>query len=182
MSQHASAQDLEAGLAHVLAAPKAGTVHLLCLRPAHNQRAFPQRIHLSAASGIAGDIEMQTPWLQLGDGRPDPRIQVSLLPLRVLDLVWKDRAAIAFPGDTIIADLDMTEGNLPAGSRIRAGSACLEVSDLWNNGCAKWRARYGRDAYDWVRAEKHRHYRLRGMLCSIVEDGEVAIGDSISRL
>lgn len=153
---------------------------MLCTRPDHNKREFPDRIRLSKEAGVLGDFEMEKPWLQKDDGSADPRIQVSLLPLRVLDLIWRDRENIIFPGDTVIADFDMTESNLPAGARIHIGSAVLEASDIWNNGCAKWRSRYGRDAYDWVRADQHKPYRLRGVLCSIVKDGEVSIGDMIS--
>jgi hypothetical protein len=182
MTNTATSAELESALAHVLSAPSSGTVQVLCVRPAHNLRVFPERIHLSREKGIAGDFEMQSPWLTRQDGSPDPRIQVSILPLRVLDLIWRDREAVVYPGDTIIADLDMTERNLPAGARIKVGSACLEVSDLRNDGCAKWRARYGRDAYEWVRAEEHHSLRLRGILCSVVSDGEIAIGDLITRI
>lgn len=183
MTGFATAEELTAALPQVLAAPPTdGPVHLLCTRPGYNKRVYPDRITLTREGGIAGDFEMSKPWLTLPDGGPDPRIQVSILPLRVLDLVWRDREAQAHPGDTIIADLDMTEANLPAGSLIQVGTAVLRVSDLWNDGCAKWKVRYGRDAYKWVSAKAHAPLRLRGMLCAIEQDGTVALGDRIRRL
>lgn len=182
MTDFATAEELAQALPGILAAPAAGTVHMLCTRPDHNKRVFPDHIALSRAGGVAGDFEMSKPWLTLPDGRPDPRIQVSILPLRVLDLVWRNREKTAHPGDTMIADLDMTEANLPAGCLIRVGSAVLRVSDLWNEGCAKWKVRYGRPAYNWTAAAQHEGYRLRGILCSIEEDGEVRIGDPIFRI
>jgi hypothetical protein len=182
MTDFVTAAQLDAALPQVLGAPKAeGPVSLLCIRPAYNKRIFPPRIRLSRAEGIEGDFEMRKPWLKLADGRPDPRIQVSILPQRVLDLVWRDRAAQAHPGDTIIADFDMTEANLPAGTLIRVGSAVLRVSDLWNEGCAKWKVRYGHEAHAWVSASAHAHLRLRGILCAIEQDGEVALGDAVTR-
>ena len=183
MGDQATADELAAALPHVLAAPATdGPVHLLCTRPARNQRAFQQSLDLSRQHGVPGDMEMREPWLKLSDGRPDPRIQVSILPLRVLDLVWRDRETVAFPGDTIIADLNMSEDNLPNDCLIRVGTAVLRVSDIWNRGCAKWRGRYGNAAYAWTSSQDHKALRLRGILCAIEQDGRVAVGDVISRI
>lgn len=86
------------------------------------------------------------------------------------------------PGDTIICDLNMTEDNLPAGSLLQAGTAVLRVSDLFNDGCVKWKARYGRAAKDWITAPGHPRLRLRGILCSVEQDGEVRLGDPVRKL
>lgn len=183
MKDFATAEELAAALPHVCAAPKeAGPVTMLCTRSGYNKRNFRDRLRLTRAGGVEDDFEMSNPWLRLPDGRPDPRIQVSILPLRVLDLVWRDRTAVIHPGDTIIADLDTSTTNLPAGSLIRAGTAVLGVSDLWNEGCVKWKVRYGRPAHAWVSAPQHENLRLRGILCSIEEDGEVAVGDTVARI
>ncbi len=183
MTDFVTQDDLEAALPHVLAAPVSdGPVHMLCTRPAYNARVFRERLTLTRAKGVEDDFEMSQPWLKLEDGRPDPRIQVSILPLRVLDLVWRDRETVAYPGDTIVADLNVSLANLPAGSLLGVGTAILRVSDLWNEGCAKWKVRYGHPAYNWVSAPAHAAYRLRGILCSIEQDGEIKIGDRIKRL
>ena len=181
-------EELDAALPHVLAAPKDGApVQELCFRPAYNQRLFPPLLRLTAARGVL-DPEGQSerwpaaPWLRLPDGRPDPRIQVSILPARVRDLVWRDRTGTPHPGDTMVADMDMSEANLPAGCRIAAGSAVLEVSDVFNDACVKWRLRYGQAAKEWITAPGHPALRLRGILCAIVEDGEVRPGDPIHKL
>lgn len=182
MDTHVPRDTLDAALAHVLDAPTdAGPVHMLCRRPDRNQRDFPDSLLLDPVDGVAGDYEMAKPWLTLADGTPDPRIQVSILPLRVLDLVWRDRETTAFPGDTIIADLNLTLDNLPVGTRLQVGSAVLEVSDLWNEGCAKWKVRYGRAAYEWTSAPAHEPLRLRGIFCRILRAGEVRLGDRITK-
>ena len=180
MTTHVSAEKLTNALDDVLAAPRTDApIAMVCTRPAKNQRHFPAQLTLSRETGVEGDLEMSQPWLKLDDGSPDPRIQVSILPLRVLNLVWHNRGTVAHPGDTIVADLNTTEESLPAGSLIRVGSAVLRVSDIWNRGCAKWRGRYGNDAYAWTSAQDHKIYRLRGILCSIEQDGTVKPGDLI---
>lgn len=176
-------EELEAALPHVLAAPLTDTPVLgLCLRPARGERAFPERIQLTRDRGIPGERWLAEPWLRLPDGKPHPGIQVSILPVRVMDLCWRDRAATPHPGDPILADLNCSEENLPEGSLIGVGTAVLRVSEVWNDGCAKWKVRYGTPAYDWIRDPDRRHLRLRGILCSVEKDGEVVLGDRLSVL
>lgn len=178
-----TAAELASALPDVLAAPHDnGPVLLLCTRPRPNARSFPQQVTMTRAGGIAGDFEMSRPWLELPEGGPDPRIQVSILPARVLDLVWRERDYIAHPGDNIVVDMTLTEANLPTGTRLQVGSAVLRISDVPNDGCAKWKVRCGRAAYDWITDPAHLPLRLRGLFCSIEQDGVVTLGDSIRRL
>lgn len=183
MTDFVTAGELEQSFAHVMDAPRIeGPISMLLFRRRYNDRVFADRLRLTKAQGVEGDFEMTTPWLTLGDGSPDPRIQVSILPQRVLDLCWRSREKTVHPGDQIIADFNMTLENLPSGSLIRVGTAVLRVSDLWNDGCVKWKARCGRPAYNWVRAPAHEALRLRGIFCSVEEDGNVEIGDRIVKL
>jgi hypothetical protein len=181
LSAQVDAATLAAALPSVLAAPRTdGPVRLLCVRPRHNQRSFPDSLTLTRAAGVVGDCEAASPWLTLADGSPDPQTQVSILPSRVVDLVWSSRDPRLHPGDNIIADLDLSETNLPTGTLLRVGSAILRVSAEPNDGCAKWKVRCGKAAHDWVRAPAHAGYRLRGLFCSVEQDGVVTLGDRIS--
>jgi hypothetical protein len=179
---HLTAQDLARALPDVLAAPRdAGPITCLCVRPAPNRRQFPQTLRLTRAEGVPGDRWLTQAWLRLPDGAPDPRIQVAIIPARVLDLVWHD-PGLTHPGDTIAADLDLTVANLPAGTLLRAGTAVLRVSDVPNDGCAKWKVRFGAAAMQWVIDPAHAGLRLRGLLCAVWQDGEVAVGDRLAIL
>jgi MOSC domain-containing protein YiiM len=82
----------------------------------------------------------------------------------------------------MVVDLDTSEANLPAGTLLQAGTAVLQVSDVFNEGCVKWKARYGQSAKDWITAPGHAPLRLRGVLCAVVQDGEVRVGDQLRRL
>lgn len=177
-----SMDDLMAALPHVLSAPREGPVRQLCLRPGFGKRAYPDRISMTRDGGIPGERWATTPWLKLPDGSPDPAIQVSILPSRVLDLVWREGDGSVHPGDPIVADLLTTEEALPEGSLLQAGTAVLRVSSVWNDACVKWKARYGADAKAWVTLPGHRELRLRGILCAVEKDGEVALGDMIRRI
>ena len=178
-----SLQELYAALPHILAAPKDGApIHSLCLRPDYGSRHFPTSIRMTRAQGIPGERWSTAPWLKLPDGTPDPRIQISILPIRVMDLVWRDREATPHPGDPIVADLDCSLANLPQGSLLQAGTAVLKVSDLFNEACAKWKVRYGADARSFIDAPGHPDLRLRGILCSVEQDGEVTLHDRLKIL
>lgn len=180
MIQPVTEQDLNAALDAVCQAPKSGSpVEWLCFRPGYGERRFVPELTVTRAHGIPGERWGTAPWLKLADGTGHPGIQVSILPRRVLDLVWRDRTGTPHPGDTFVADLDTSEGNLPEGQLISVGSAVLRVSEVFNDGCAKWKVRYGSAAYDWVRAPQHRHLRLRGVLCSVVEDGVIRLSDPV---
>lgn len=178
-----TAEELAAALPAILAAPRdAGVVRLLCARPKPNARTFPEVLTLTRAAGVAGDFEMSRPWLTLPDGRSDPQIQVSIMAWQVLDLVWRERDRVDHPGDNIAVDMNLTEANLPVGSLLAAGTAILRVSAEPNEGCAKWKVRCGRAAYAWTTAAEHLPLRLRGLFCSVEQDGELRLGDLLRRL
>lgn len=180
MNMQVTTEELTRALPHVLAAPKTDApIATLCLRPGYGERQFPDRIVMTREGGIPGERWTTTPWMRLADGSPDPRIQVSILPTRVMDLVWRDRAGTPHPGDPIVADLDMTEANLPVGTLLQAGTAVLRVSDAFNDACVKWKLRYGAAAKDWIVAPGHPALRLRGVLCSVEVDGGVWMTDQI---
>lgn len=178
-----SQTELMAALPQVLAAPKTDApIQGLCFQPGLNLREFPMWLRMTLAEGIPGNRWLSRPWLRLLDGRPDPRIQVSIPSSRILDPVWRDRHRVPHPGDTLVADLDTSLANLPEGSLLRAGSATLRLSGLFNDGRAKWTIRYGRPAKNWIVAPGHPELRLRGILCEVVEDGEVTLSDRFVRL
>ena len=177
-----SQEDLDAALPYVMAAPKdRAAISMLCLRPSYGRRNFVDEISVSAERGIEGDRWLERPWLRLEDGRPHPGIQISILSLRVLDLVWRARKETPHPGDTFIVDMDLSEENLPVGQSLRVGGAVLKVSDVFNDGCVKWKTRYGAAAKRWVDQDEHHSLRLRGVLCSVERAGMIRTGDLLSK-
>ena len=179
---HVSRAELDAALPRILAAPKdGGHVELLCLRPDYGQRPFVPEITVTVAQGIPGERWARRPWLRDATGAPHPGIQVCILSRRVLDLVWRARDSVPHPGDTFVTDMDLSGANLPSGQRLAVGSAVLEVSDIFNDACVKWAARYGAASREWINLSEHRVLRLRGILCRVVQNGRIRLGDKVRK-
>ena len=126
---------------------------------------------MTVEGGVEGDR-----WA-LGE-RPNLEAQVTLMNIRVVELITHDGVPLDASGDNFLVDLDLSESALPVGTRLRIGTAVLEVSAEPHTGCKKFRERFGLDALKWV--NDHRDRRLRGMNCRVLEAGAVAVGDSVS--
>jgi hypothetical protein len=109
--------------------------------------------------------------------------EITLMNARIVDLLaGGDRDLWALAGDQLYVDLDLSEANLPPGTRLQVGSATLEVSDVPHTGCAKFTARFGSDATRFVNGKPNRGLRLRGMNTRVVTPGTVRPGDEIRKL
>ena len=69
---------------------------------------------------------------------------------RVAGLVAGGTDRMALAGDQLYIDLDLSVGNLPAGSLLAVGRAVLQVSDAPHLGCAKFVERFGAEAMRFV--------------------------------
>jgi MOSC domain-containing protein YiiM len=91
-----------------------------------------------------------------------------------------ERRALA--GDQIYLDLDLSQANLPAGTRLALGEAVIEVTEPPHTGCAKFTQRFGRDAIRLVNSPAGRDLRLRGLCARVVVPGTVRAGDPVRKL
>jgi MOSC domain-containing protein YiiM len=180
---HATTATLEAGLDEIRAAPAdLGRIELIVRRPAEDQREVLAEAMLDPAEGLAGDT-----WLARGnrrapDGRADPDKQLTLMNARVAGLIAGDPERRALAGDQLYLDLDISQTNLPAGTRLALGSAVIELTAPPHTGCAKFAARFGRDALRFVNSPVGRELRLRGANARIVVPGTVRTGDEVRKL
>jgi len=182
-AHHITQPELAAAFDHLTAAPADDAqVEQIVFRADYGLRDFRDSIEVTVKHGIPGERWGKKPWSRLPDGSPDPRIQVAVLNPRLRDLVWRDRVNTVHPGDTLTADLDFSTDNLADGQLLQAGTAVLRVTDLWNDACAKFKIRYGRAAYEFVRKPEYRHLRLRGLLCAVEEDGVIKVGDQLRKI
>ncbi len=159
----------------------AARVEALNVRPGPDAREARDAIHLCPLRGAIGDRWEYKTWMHLPDGRPDPRVQLAICNSAWLSLVQRLTGVDHHPGDTLFADLDLSVENLPAGTRLEAGSAIIEVSDVENDACAKFARHYGPVVFSWIREPANRPLRLRGLFARVITPGLVRTGDALRR-
>jgi hypothetical protein len=157
-------------------------INALNVRPGPDQREERTSIEFDPERGALGDRWERKTWMYLPDGKPDPRVQVAVCNSRVLALIQEVTGIRHHPGDTVFTDLDLSEENLPAGTRLRIGKAIIEVSDVENNACAKFAAHYGAEVLAWIRRPENLTLRLRGLFARIVSGGLVRVGDPVEKI
>jgi MOSC domain-containing protein YiiM len=174
---------LEQSLDHIREAPAdGGSVELIAIRPAVDEREILTEARLDPEEGLVGDSWRARGSSSMPDGSANPVAQVTLMNARAAAAVAGEREQWALAGDQIYVDLDLSLVNLPAGSRIQIGSAVLEFSEAPHTGCAKFSARFGNDALRFVNSPIGRELRLRGANCRVVVGGTVRPGDTITKL
>ncbi len=181
--RHLTRAELEAGLPHILAAPKdVGRLDMIVRRPEHDLRETPQSVRISLANGIPGDHWNRGCHISTEDGRPHPDVQICIMNARAIELIAGDRAHWALAGDNLMIDMDLSADNLPPGTRLAIGEAELEITAEPHNGCQKFIDRFGRDACIFVNTGPGKANRLRGIYGRVVRDGTISIGDTVRKL
>lgn len=175
---------LASGLSDVVVSPSdEGRLEFVVIRPQAGERLFRREVYLSPERGVEGDRWLNSCWLKLGDGRPDPRVQVSLMNARILRLIsGGEERQMSLSGDNLIVDFDLSDENLQPWQRLSVGEAVLEITDVAHNGCEKFLARYGRDAVKFINSPEGKRLHLRGLYAQVVKSGVVNIGDRVCKV
>jgi hypothetical protein len=180
---HAELATLEQGLPEVLAAPKhSGTVELIVRRPAEGERQVLEEAQLDPAEGLVGDGWRTRGSKATEDGSSHPDMQLTLMSSRAAALLAGDRDRWQLAGDQLYVDIDLSNANLPAGTRLEVGSAVIQITDAPHTGCGKFVSRFGVDAMKFVNSKVGRELNLRGIYAKIVSGGTVRAGDAVRRL
>lgn len=176
-------EELDAGLDDIRRSPKdGGKVVLIVARPDPGAREELAEATLDPAVGLVGDNWQARGSRHTEDGSAEVERQVTLMNARAAALIADDPDRRVLAGDQLYVDLDLGSSNLPAGTRLRLGSAVLEVSPLLHTGCAKFIERFGPDAGRWVNIGPGRELNLRGINTLVVEAGTVRVGDPVNKL
>jgi hypothetical protein len=183
-----SAVDLKARMDHLRAAPaEVGTLDLVVRRPANGEREVLVEGVLDEVEGLVGDN-----WLARATSRAVAegrhlKAQVTVMSSRMIGLLADTDEERALAGDQLYIDLDISYGNLPAGTQIALGDtdnggAVIEVSDKPHTGCAKFVRRFGEEAVSFVNSPVGKEMRLRGLNARVVTGGTVRPGDKARKL
>lgn len=171
------------GIAHVAASPRErGTLEMIVRRPAADQREVLDVGRLTPEDGLVGDNWRARGSRHTPDGSAEPARQVTVMNARAVALFAGERERWPLAGDQLFVDLDLSDENLPAGTRLRIGEAVLEVSVEPHTGCAKFRARFGPEAVRTANSPDGKRLRLRGINASVVTPGTIRSGDEVVKL
>ena len=154
-----------------------GSVVGLVLRPEGSvpgERRLVERVEVVPESGVKGDRWAESTYAEPGN-------EVSLVNVHMLRAIAEsDPERMALSGDNLHVDLDLSQENLPIGSRLQIGGAVLEVSDVEHRPCGSFVERFGKVATKRVARANRIGLRGRGVLCHVRERGEICTGDAIT--
>ena len=180
--EHLTLEQLEAGLDHIRQSPKdVGVLKLISRRPDTNEREVLAEAQLDPAHGLVGDN-----WKARGshsaiDRASNPEMQLNVMNARVIGLIAQDKSRWSLAGDQLFVDFDLSEANVPPGTRLTIGLAVIEITAEPHLGCKKFSARFGPDAMKFVNSPEGKQLHLRGVNAKVVQAGVVRAGDPVRK-
>lgn len=180
---HLTMTELEAGLDNIRQSPKAeGVLELIVRRPQTDQREALTEGELDLAEGLVGDNWKARGSTRTPDGSAHPEQQLNIMNSRVIALLAQQKERWQLAGDQLFIDLDLSDENLPPGSRLAIGEAVVEVTAIPHTGCDKFVERFGADATKFVNSPLGRQLHLRGINAKVVQAGSIKVGDMVKKL
>jgi MOSC domain-containing protein YiiM len=173
--KHLTIAEIEIGLSEVLESPMDnGVLELIVRRPQSNEREVLETGELDIEKGLVGDD-----WLRR-DG--NSVTQLTIMNSRIASLLAQDENRRKLAGDQLFVDLNLTDENLPAGTRLSIGSAIIEVTPQPHNGCKKFVERFGADAMKFVNSPVGKQFHLRGIYAKVIQSGSIRQGDIVKKI
>lgn len=181
--EHLTKNQLEAGLDTILQSPKnEGALAMIVRRPVTEQREVLAKAELDIAEGLVGDNWRARGSSATKDGSAHPDMQLNIMNVRVTDLVAQKKERWSLAGDQLYVDLDLSDENLPAGTRLAIGSAIIEVTAEPHTGCKKFVDRFGLEAMKFVNSGLGKKINLRGINAKVIQSGQIATDDLVRKV
>jgi MOSC domain len=175
--RHLTTEELEAGLDEIRRSPKdEGVLELIVRRPRVNEREVLEEGELHTTEGLVGDSWKKRPSSRTPDGKAHPEMQLNIMNSRVIALVAQHKERWPLAGDQLFIDMDLSDENLPAGTRLALGSAVIEVTPQPHTGCKKFVSRFGLDAMKFVNSPVGKQLHLRGINARVIQPGTIRVG------
>ncbi len=181
--KHLTMDELEAGLDHIRQSPHdGGVLEMIVRRPSTDEREQILEGMLDTAVGLIGDNWQARGSKKTPDGSAHPEMQLTLMNSRAADLMAQSRDRWPLAGDQLYVDFDLSETNIPPGTRLEIGEAVVEVTAVPHTGCQKFVARFGPDAVKFVNSPQGKLHHLRGINAKIIQSGAIRLGDPITKM
>ena len=174
--KHLTRPELDAGIDHIQESPSdEGRLEMLVRRPSTDEREILDSGVLDIEEGLVGDNWQDNKYGL--DPAEHLETQVTVMNSRAAALVAQDRERWPLAGDQMYIDLDLSNHNLPPGTRLQLGDAVIEVTEFPHRGCQKFSVRFGADATRFVNSKQGRELNLRGVNARVVQPGTIRVGD-----
>lgn len=181
--QHVSITELETGMDHIRQSPKDdGVLKMIVRRPAVDEREVIHEGQLNTTEGLEGDTWKTRGSSHTIDGSANTEAQVTVMNVRLIALLAPEEERWSLAGDQLYVDMDLSEDNIPPGTRLSIGAAILEVSAQPHSGCKKFSSRFGVEAMKFVNSPEGKRLHLRGINTKVIQSGEIRVGDMIRKL
>ena len=181
--KHVTLAELEAGLENIRQSPtNAGVLALIVRRPQIEAREVLKVGELDLVEGLVGDNWKTRGSSQTTDGSAHPDMQLNIMNARVIALLAQKKERWSLAGDQLYMDFDLSEENVPPGTRLSLGGAVIEVTDQPHTGCKKFAARFGLDALKFISSPVGKQLQLRGINAKVIRSGAIRIGDTVKKV
>lgn len=175
--------ELEAGMEYIRQSPKDhGTLKMIVRRPQDDGRETVTEAEITLTDGLVGDNWRQRGSKHMPDGSANPEAQITVMNARIIALVARSEERWPLAGDQLFVDLDLSEENLPPGTRLAIGTLVIEVSAVPHTGCRKFSDRFGVEAMKFVNSPEGRQLHLRGINTRVVQPGTIRVGDVVRKV
>lgn len=176
--KHLSRDELEAGWDELRRSPKdEGPLLMIVRRPREGEREVLEEGRLDLMEGLVGDNWRIRGYSRSPDGSAHPDMQLTVMNSRAIALVAQSKDRWALAGDQLFIDLDLSDDNLPPGTRLAIGSAVIEVTAEPHTGCKQFSGHFGVEAMKFVNSSAGKRSHLRGINAKVVQPGVVRVGD-----
>ncbi len=178
-----SMEQLEAGMQHIHQSPKDnGILKMIVRRPRDDEREVIEHGELDLSDGLVGDNWKVRGSRHTADGSANLHAQITIMNSRTIELLAQSEKRWALAGDQLYIDMDLSEDNIPAGTRLAIGSAVIEVTAQPHTGCKKFSSRFGVDAMKFVNSPEGKQLHLRGINTRVVQAGIIHVGDVVKKV
>lgn len=181
--KHLSMTELEAGMEYICQSPRDhGVVKMIARRPRDDEREVVHEAELDVQQGLIGDNWKTRGSKHMPDGSANPNAQITVMNARTIELLAQAQERWPLAGDQLYIDMELSDDNLPPGTRLSIGSAILEVSAQPHTGCRKFSDRFGVEATKFVNSPEGKRLHLRGINTRVLRAGVIRVGDVVRKI